>query len=439
MIDEQTTNGREMDELREQIRRLEAEQGRLRAQMESKPAVAIKPPASSGGRRPRAFSLIVLLGVVCALGVGGYFLKSYFSTYETTDDAQVDGHLNSVSTRIDGTLTAVHFGDNQMVEAGQPLADIDPGEYRVAVEQSRAALAQARAQVRAEDPNIPIVETSNLTTVSSSEADVLNAQAAVSAAEGDRDAAAAKIREAEANAAKAQADLARYQTLVDRDEISRQTYDQAVAAAKASAATVESNRAAAAAAERVVEQRRAQLARSQSRLSEASANGPRQLSIQRANVAARGASVAAAQAQLDRALLDLSYCKILAPVSGIVTKKNAEVGQRVSPGQQLLYIVQTNDLWVTADFKETQLRRIRPQQRATIKVDALEQTFEGYVDSMSGATGARTSLLPPENATGNFVKVVQRLPVRIRFKPGQAGLERLRAGMSAEPTVWLGR
>ena len=428
MIDEQTTNSQELQELREQIRRLEVEHGKLRAQMESKPAVATKPPAGTPRKRPRALGLIILLGVICALGVGGYFLTQYFSTYETTDDAQIDGHLNSVSTRIDGTLTAVHFGDNQMVEAGQPLADIDPGEYQVAVEQARAAVAQARAQVRAQDPNIPIVETSNLTTVSSSEADVLNAQAAVAAAEGDRDAAVATIHEAEANAAKAQADLARYQTLVDRDEISRQTYDQAVAAAKASAATVESKRAAAAASERVVEQRRAQLARSQSRLSEASANGPRQLNIQRANVAVRGASAAAAQAQLDRALLDLSYCKILAPVSGIVTKKNAEVGQRVSPGQQLLYIVQTNDLWVTADFKETQLRRIRPQQRATIKIDALEQTFEGYVDSMSGATGARTSLLPPENATGNFVKVIQRLPVRIRFKSGQAGLERLRAG-----------
>jgi membrane fusion protein, multidrug efflux system len=422
----------ELHRLREHVKLLEQEQERLRSQVPP-------PERSQPRRRSRVAGFLILLVILGALATGGFFLLRYFATYETTDDAQVDGHLNPISARINGTLAAVHVVDNQTVKAGDPLADIDARDYQVAVEQERAALVQAHAQVRAEDPSIPIIETSNRTAVSTAEADVLSAQAAVAVAEGDYQAAAAKIQEAEANAAKAQSDLARYKELVEKDDISRQVYDQAAAAAKASAATVESNRASAAAAQRLVEQRRAELAQSQSRLSEANANGPPQLNIRRANVAVRGASVAAAKVQLDRALLDLSYCKILAPVSGIVTKKSAEVGQRVAPGQQLLYIVQTEGLWVTANFKETQLKRIRANQPVSVKIDALQQSFDGYVDSVSGATGARTSLLPPENATGNYVKVVQRLPVRILFKPGQTGLDRLRAGMSAEPTVWLER
>jgi len=431
-LDGDGASAAELDRLREQVRLLERKQEQLRAQLN--PTERAEPR-----RRPRVAGVLILLAISGALATGGFFLLRYFATYETTDDAQVDGHLNPVSARINGTLAAVHVVDNQMVKAGEPLADIDPRDYQVAVEQARAAVAQAQAQVRAEDPNIPIVETSNRTAVSAAEAEVLSAQAAVAVAEGDYHAEAAKIHEAEANAAKAQSDLARYKELVDKDDIPRQTYDQAIAAAKASAATVESNRASAAAAERLVEQRRAELAQSQSRLSEASANGPPQLNIRRANLAVRGASLAAAKVQLDRALLDLSYGKILAPVSGIVTKKSAEVGQRVAPGQQLLLLASTDDLWVTANFKETQLKRIRPKQPATVKIDALEQSFDAYVDSMSGATGAKTSLLPPENATGNYVKVVQRLPVRLRFKPGQAGLDRLRAGMSAGPTIWLER
>jgi membrane fusion protein (multidrug efflux system) len=315
------------------------------------------------------------------------------------------------------------------------LTGIDPHDYQVAVEQARANLAQAQAQVRAEATNVPIIETSNLANTSTAREDVINAQAAIAVAEREAAAAAAKVGEAEANNAKAQADVARYKMLVDKDEVSRQEYDQAVAAAKAAAATLESYRASAASAQRVIEQRRAQLAQTRTRLTETNVNAPRQLSLRIANVAVRRTAAEAAKAELEQALLKLSYCKIFAPVSGIVTRKNAEVGQRVNPGQQLMYLVQIGDLWVTANLKETQLRRIRPGQPASIKVDALQQTFDGYVDSISGATGARTSLLPPENATGNFVKVVQRLPVRIRFKPGQAGLDGLRPGMSVTPKV----
>jgi membrane fusion protein (multidrug efflux system) len=442
----------EIRQLREYIERLERgqiflreEQERLRAQLagqsqpEPPPAELHEEPAKDRLRpsRPRPAKILLLLAVLAALSYGGFFLLQYLHTFESTDDAQVDGHINAVTTRMDGTLARIYVEDNQMVRAGQLLADIDPRDFQVAVEQARAALAQAQAQVRAEDPNIPIIETSNLTSVSNAEADVLNAQAAILAAERDYEAAIARVREAEANNARAQADAARYKMLVNKDEVSRQEYDQASAAAQAAAAMVESSRASAAAAEKVVDQRRAQLAQAQSRLAEANANGPRQLLIRRANVAVRRTGVAAAKAALDRALLDLSYCKIFAPVSGIVISKGVEAGQRLSAGQRLLSLVQVDDLWVTANFKETQLRRMRPQQRVTIKVDAFRQTFEGYVESMPGATGAKTSLLPPENATGNYVKVVQRLPVRIRFQPGQPGLDRLRPGMSVEPQVWL--
>jgi membrane fusion protein (multidrug efflux system) len=401
-------------------------------------------------RRGRG-ALIGVLIVGIILAVGGFLFWQYSQTYESTDDAEVDGHLVGVSTRIQGTVTAVYAEENQSVKAGQVLVDIDPRDYQVAVAQGRADLDQADANTQAENPNVPMTETSSETTISTTQADVASANAAVATAEGDLaasegnlGAAEAKLRETEANNAKAQADVARYKALVDKDEVPREQYDTVVAAAKAQAATVdsarasvESARASVAASRKTVDQRRAQLAQSESRANQANRNAPRQVAISRATLKSRQASADSARARLDKALLDLSYTKIASPVDGVVSKRSVEVGATVQPGQQLFSVAQIADLWVTANFKETQLRRMHPGQRVTIDIDAYDQKLGGYVENMPAATGAISSLLPPENATGNYVKVVQRLPVRIRFDKNQQGLDRLRPGMSVEPKVWL--
>jgi membrane fusion protein (multidrug efflux system) len=323
------------------------------------------------------------------------------------------------------------------VKQGQVIADLDPRDFQNALDQAQSQLRQTEAQVRAVNPNVPITETSNRAAVSSTEADLANAAAAVSAAERDSDAAEADLRQAEANAAKAQADVARYEPLVAKDEVPREQYDQVVATAKAQAALVDARRASAAAARKTVDQRNAVLTQMQARLTEAKANAPLQLAIRRADIVTREAGVTTAATQVERAKLDLSYTKVVAPVSGIVSRRTVEVGQHVSAGQQMVQIAQIGDMWVTANFKETQLRRMRPGQRVTIHVDAFAQDLDGHLESLPASTGAITSLLPPENATGNYVKVIQRLPVRIRFQPGQAGLDRLRPGMSVDPKVWV--
>ena len=391
-------------------------------------------PARARGRS-RGMWVAALVGILIA--IGALLFWRYAQTYESTDDAQVDGHMNAISVRIPGTITAVYVDANQQVRAGQVMADIDPRDYDVALQQAKAQLGQAQAQIQAENPNIPITQTTSATTSSMMLADVQNAQAALAVAERDHAAALAKLREAEANNAKAQADVARYKMLVDKDEVPRQQYDQVVATAKALEATVEANQASAESARKVVDQRQAQLEEARAHLTQIDQNAPRQLAISQANLRSREAAAQGAKVQVERALLDLSYTKIVAPISGIVSKRSAEVGNQVQPGQQLFMVAQVDDLWVTANFKETQLKRIRPGQSVTIGVDAFGQKFDGYVESMPAATGAISSLLPPENATGNYVKVVQRLPMRIRFKKGQPGLERLRPGMSVVPKVWV--
>jgi len=407
------------------------------------------PQPERARRRHRALIVALIAGII--LAVGGFLFWQYSETYESTDDAEVDGHLVGVSTRIQGTVTGVYAEEDQSVKAGQTLVDIDPADYRVTVAQGKADVAQAEAAEQAENPQVPITQTSSETTISTTQADVASATAAVAAAEGDLAAAEgnlaaaeARLREAEANNVKAQADVARYQALVDKDEVPREQFDTVVAAAKVQAAgvdsahaAVESARASAAASRKTVDQRRAQLAQSESRLHQANSNAPRQVAASRATLKSRQASAESARARLDRALLDLSYTKIVSPVDGVVSKRSVEVGATVQPGQQLFTVAQIADLWVTANFKETQLRRMKPGQRVTISIDAYDQKFGGYVENMPGATGAITSLLPPENATGNYVKVVQRLPVRIRFDKNQQGLDRLRPGMSVEPKVWL--
>jgi membrane fusion protein (multidrug efflux system) len=188
----------------------------------------------------------------------------------------------------------------------------------------------------------------------------------------------------------------------------------------------------------VIDQRRAQLAQVQSKLAQSRRSAPQQIALRRAAVASEEASAKTAQVQVEQARLNLGYTKIAAPVSGIAMKRSAEVGAHVAAGQQLLTIAQIDDVWVTANFKETQLRNIRPQQPAQLHVDSLDRDFDGYVENVGGSTGAVSSVLPPENATGNYVKIVQRIPVRLRFKKNQKGLELLRPGMSVEPEVRIG-
>jgi membrane fusion protein, multidrug efflux system len=395
---------------------------------------ATQKPATSGRRRAFLIFFVVLL----ALGTAGFLYWLHARQFEETDDAQVDAHLNPVNARVDGTVTHVYVDNNQTVALGQPIADLDTRDFDAALDEAKAALAQARSLLIAQRPNIPITEVENTTNISSGEADVTGAAAALAAAERDRQVSAAKLLESEANNSRAQADLERYKILIAKEEVSQQEFDQIAATAKAQAATVDANHASVESADQMVAQRRAQLLQSQSRLGQYQRNGPRQIAIRTATVQSEQANTQNAQAELESAELKMSYTKITAPVAGIVMSRSAEVGLHVTAGQQLLQIAQIQDIWVTANFKETQLHMIKPGQPATIHVDALKLNFNGYVESIGGATGAVASVLPPENATGNYVKVVQRIPVRIRFKPNQNGLERLRPGMSVEPEVRIG-
>jgi membrane fusion protein (multidrug efflux system) len=390
---------------------------------------------NNGEGRRRTLLFASILGLVIVVGALAFWL--YSRTYESTDDAQVDGHLNGITSRIDGVIKSVHAEGNQSIQAGQLVAELDSRDYEVALEQAQAQFLKAQADLRAESPNIPITQSSSQTTISTSESEVANSEAGVAAAERDQAAALSRLQEVEANNAKAQADVARYKALVDKEEVARAGYDQVVATAKALAASVDSARSSAESAQKVVDQRRAVLNQARSRLTQASADAPNQVAISKANQQSHQANVAAMKAEVDRAELDLSYCKIVSPVAGVVSKRTVDLGEHVSKGQRLITLADLGDLWVTANFKESQLRKMHAGQSVTISVDAFDQNLDGYVEAMPGATGSITSLLPPENATGNYVKVVQRLPVRIRFKAGQQGLDRLRPGMSVVPKVWL--
>jgi membrane fusion protein (multidrug efflux system) len=388
-------------------------------------------------QRPRRLNRLLIGAiaiVLLATGVGWYI---YSQGYEDTDDAEVDGHLNPIASRIDGTIKAVHVDDNQAVQAGAPLVELDPGDDQVALQQTQAQYDQAMAQLSAAHPNLPITRISNENDLTSQQAEVVGSEAALAAAQHDLDSAVAKLKESQAINERNQADFARYQTLFDKQEVARADYDQYKATASAQIQTVISNQAAVASAQKTVEQRMAQVAQQRSKLQQTQGSAPLQVAIREADIKSQQANAEAAQAALDQSRLNLGYCHIAAPVSGVVTQRSAEVGARISKGQQLFMIVQTSDLWVTANFKETQLARIHPGERVRIHVDALHDDFDGTVESMPAVTGSRTSVLPPENATGNYVKVIQRLPVRIHFNGGQRGLDKLRPGMSVEPKVRL--
>jgi membrane fusion protein (multidrug efflux system) len=379
--------------------------------------------------------LLLAGGVVILIVLGAGFWWWQSQGYESTDDAQVDSHLNPISARVAGTIQKVYVEDNQHVEAGTPLVDLDTKDYEVTHAQLQAQYDEAVAQLRGEQPNLSITMTSNNADAATAKAEVTTAEAALAAAEHDYGNAVSQLAQAEANNGRAQSDLRRYQELIDKHEVAQSEYDQYNAAAKAQAATVAAQKESAAAAAKTVEQRRAQMTEQQFKLAQTVQNAPRQVLIRQANIQARSANLESIKAQLMQNDLNMSYCHLLAPVSGLVSQRSAELGARISSGQQLMMLVQTGDVWVTANFKETQLKKMRRGQPVTIKVDSLDKTFKGEVESMPAATGDRTSALPPENATGNFVKIVQRLPVRIKFLANQQGLQDLRPGMSVEPEV----
>jgi membrane fusion protein (multidrug efflux system) len=389
--------------------------------------------AAQSGRRKRNVIIFCIVLAVVALGALLYWLHA--RQFEETDDAQIDANLSPIGTRVDGTILKVYVDNNQVVHVGDPLVDLDPSDNKVRLDQAQAQLGQAQSGLLEERPSVPITEVQNSTNILSAHAEVESARAAVAAAERGRDQAEAQVQQQEAANARAQSDVERYRLLVVKQEISKSDFDQYDSAAKQQAAGLQAAKAALLASEQMVDGRKAQLDEAQGRLVQCEKNAGPQLLIRQASVEQEQASLDSAQAQLEQAQLNLGYTKIVAPVAGVVMKRSAQIGTRVSPGQQLLTISQTNDLWVTANFKETQLLHMKFGQSVTIHVDALDRKFTGSVETIGGATGSMASVLPPENATGNYVKVVQRIPVRIKLDPNQEALDQLRPGMTVESTV----
>ncbi|MGC1903216.1 MAG: HlyD family secretion protein [Candidatus Acidiferrum sp.] len=378
---------------------------------------------------------ILIVATVLVVLVAGFLLWRYLSSYESTDDAQADVHLYPVSSRVSGYVIRVNVDDNQWVKAGAVLVEIDPKDYEVAVAQAQANLASAEATAKSLNITVPITSTTTSSQLKSTSSDIVNAQAGIIAAKRQLAAAHAQTQAAEANDIKAQDDLQRYKLLVDKREVAVQVYDQALATARSSTASVEAARANESAAQQFVEQ-------AESRLVQAEANhqsaetAPQQISSSKSRAIAAIGDVEEKRALLEQAQLNLQYTKIIAPVDGEVNK-TVVVGLNVAEGQQLLTVVPLDQVWVTANFKETQLRHMRIGQRAEIHVDSSGKRLKGHVDSIAGATGPLFSLLPPENATGNYVKIVQRIPVKIVLEPGENRDRQLRPGMNVVPDVYL--
>jgi membrane fusion protein (multidrug efflux system) len=389
---------------------------------------------SPAERRKRRRNLIILIAAVVVV-VAGLLLWRYLSSYESTDDAQADVHLYPVSARVSGYVIHVNVNDNQWVNKGDVLVEIDPTDYQVALAQAQAGLENAEATARSLNITVPITSVNSVSQLQFTASGIEDARAAVSAAEKQLAAAHQQVEAAAANDVKAQDDLRRYKLLVDKREVSPQIYDQALASAKSSTANVAAAEASESAAQQFVQQ-------AQSRLAQATANhayaqtGPQQVSSTKARVQAAIADVQQKRAVVQQAELNLQYTKIIAPVNGEINK-TVVVGLNVEPGQQLLTIVPLDEIWVTANFKETQLKHMEIGQKADIHVDSSGRTLHGHIDSIAGATGPLFSLLPPENATGNYVKIVQRVPVKLVLEPGENRDRRLRPGMNVVPDVYL--
>jgi membrane fusion protein, multidrug efflux system len=377
----------------------------------------------------------ILIALVLAVAVGAVAYSLYARRFETTDDAQIDGNISNVSPRTSGNVSAVFVSENQPIKQGDVLAEVDPADLQIAVAQARAQVAQAQAQLEAEDPTVPITQTANQSAVATAHSDVAAAQAALSAARKDVEQLTAQLAQAAANNRTAQLEKERSEKLVAQGAVSQSDYDTRLNTATANAASVDALRQSLAAARDRVTQQEAQLGALQSHAAEVTSNAPRQVATRQASVAMRQAELELAKAQLAQAERNLSYAKIVAPIGGIVAKKSIAVGDHVAPGQLVIAISQTDSLWITANYRETQLERMHTGQPADVHVDAIDADLHGTIESVGGATGSRLSVLPPENASGNYVKVVQRIPVRIALDPGQPGLDRLRIGMSVEPKV----
>ena len=392
----------------------------------------------------------VLLGVLVLLVAGAGYWWWSSQGHESTDDAQVDAHVTQIAPRVGGTVLRVPVSDNQVVEPGTVLVEIDPRDFQIAVDKAKAELADAEAAAIAAQSNVPITSTSTQSSVVSAQGSLDQARSAIDAAAKEVEAARARLtasqsrlRETEANAQRSRKDVDRLKGLLAKDEVSQQQYDAAVAAADAQAAASDTARAQIAEAEanvRLTESRQAQVrAGEQQALAglRSAQTGPEQVTAMRARASSAQARVEQAKATLAQAELNLQYATIKAPARGVVSRKSVNVGQVVAMGQPLLSLVLSDEVWITANFKETQLGEMRPNQRVDIEVDAFDgKRFQGKVDSIAAATGARFSLLPPENATGNFVKVVQRVPVKIVLDAGQDPEHVLRPGMSVTPTVY---
>jgi membrane fusion protein, multidrug efflux system len=381
--------------------------------------------------------IIAAVALVVILTTAGYFARSAY-LYQDTDDAQVDGHIMPLSSRITGQIQKVNVVQGQQVRAGEVLAVIDPKDYKVSDEQARAYLLDAEATAASSHSSVPISSATALSNLDSSTTEVTNAEAGVSAAQQNLDAARANEQQAEANAGKTDADLIRYQQLVAEQVISQQQFDQASASAKANRAAVVATSAQVQSAQQALRQAQGKLLQAQAALRNAQ-TAPQQVSVARDKADAADATVKERAAQLAQADLNLSYTIVRSPVDGIVGSKSVELGQNVGIGQELFQVVPLDDIWVTANFKETQLAHMRPGQPVEIKVDAYGRTWKGHVTNMGGGAGSVFSLLPPENATGNYVKVVQRIPIRIDFdRPSQRDFNAdglLEPGLSVEPKV----
>ena len=386
-------------------------------------------------------------GAVLLVALLGLFL--YFHNRESTDDAQVDGHITPIAAKIYGRVAKVQVNDNQAVKAGQVLVQLDPADYQAALDQAKGALALAEGEARSAGVDVPRTSENAASDTSSanaqlagSQADLMRAQATYEQSQtADLAYAQANIEKSRANAQLAQADLARYLPLMEKGEISKQQYDAAKANADATASALNADQQKLVQAQRNVEISRAQLDAAKARVLQAQAGVAtahadiKRVAMRSADAQAKLAKVDQARAQVEAAQLNLSYCNVVAPIDGVVTHKQVEDGQIVQQGQGLMVIVPLQDTWVTANFKETQLRKMRPGQKAYVEVDTYGKTFPGHVDSIAGATGAVVSLLPPENATGNFVKVVQRIPVKIVLDPIPPDVAVLRPGMNVDATV----
>jgi membrane fusion protein (multidrug efflux system) len=389
-------------------------------------------PVSRSKRVPRW--ALFLAPVVVVLVLASWWL--YARRFESTDDAQVDGHLNAISARITGTVLYINpkVEDDAYVEAGTLLVELDPNDYEAELDHAKADLVTREAVARSAGVNVPITDTSAFSRLHLAEAARDEAAASIAAEEANLVAAQHRVQQDEALYSRAERDRIRYQALVEKHEISRSEYDARDTDSVAAAQTLESDRAAVEAIQQKVAQARSLVSERQAQLQEAR-TAPQQVVDAQAKSQSSVGDVERARADVRTAELNLGYTKIYAPVSGVIGRKTVELGQRIQPGQSLLAIVPLDDIWVTADFKETQLKYMRPGQSVSIHVDTFGRDYRGTVENLPGAAGTLFSLLPPENASGNFVKVVQRLPVRIRFNPNQDPRHALRPGMSVEPRV----